>query len=106
MDKFEIADIDQQHAVSGKGYLEFFSVPDVSLGLYVLEAGAVDTQTPHNEDEVYYILSGRAIIHVGGEDREVQPGSIVFVAKHVEHRFHSITDQLRTLVFFAPAHTG
>lgn len=106
MDLFDIADIDHQHAVSGKGYLEFFSVPDLSLGLYVLEVGAVDTQTPHDEDEVYYILSGRATIHVGGEDRQVQPGSIVFVAKHVEHRLHSITEQLRTLVFFAPAHTG
>jgi quercetin dioxygenase-like cupin family protein len=40
---------------------------------------------------------------VGEEDRGVQAGSIVYVAKNVKHRFHSIEEELRLLVFFAPA---
>jgi mannose-6-phosphate isomerase-like protein (cupin superfamily) len=73
------------------------------MGLYVLKAGATDPQKLHNEDEVYYILSGRGIIYVAGEDRAVQTGSSVFVKAHDEHRFHSITEDLQILVFFAPA---
>jgi quercetin dioxygenase-like cupin family protein len=33
----------------------------------------------------------------------VSEGSVVFVAAEVEHRFHSITEDLVVLVFFAPA---
>jgi mannose-6-phosphate isomerase-like protein (cupin superfamily) len=77
----------------------------MSLGLYVLPAGGVDPQQPHNEDEVYYIVSGQGQIDVADETRPVQPGSIVFVAAHVPHKFHSITEELKILVFFAPAET-
>ena len=42
----------------------------------------------HQQDEIYYVIAGRAQIRVDGEDRAVQAGSIVFVAKHVEHGFH------------------
>ena len=49
------------------------------------------------------MVSGRAQIKVADEDRAVQAGSIVYVAKNVEHRFHSIEEELTVLVFFAPA---
>jgi mannose-6-phosphate isomerase-like protein (cupin superfamily) len=75
----------------------------MSLGLYALPAGGTDPQQPHAEDEVYYIISGQGAIRVGNEDRAVGPGSVVFVAAKVEHRFHSITEDLQILVFFAPA---
>jgi mannose-6-phosphate isomerase-like protein (cupin superfamily) len=75
----------------------------MSVGLYVLPAGGVDGQKPHTEDEVYYVLSGRGTIMVGGEDRPVRAGSTVFVGANVEHRFHSIEEELVLLVFFAPA---
>ena len=44
-----------------------------------------------------------AQIRVGDEDRSVDRGSIVFVAAHVPHRFHTIEEDLIVLVFFAPA---
>lgn len=103
MTAFEISDLISERANSGKRYLEFLRVPTMSLGVYTLPAGDVDPQSPHTEDEAYYILSGRGQIFVGGEDRPVQPGSVVFVAAGVEHRFHSIAEELQILVFFAPA---
>jgi mannose-6-phosphate isomerase-like protein (cupin superfamily) len=44
-----------------------------------------------------------AKIKVANEDRAVQAGSVVYVAKKLEHRFHSIEEDLTVLVFFAPA---
>ncbi len=102
---FETNDLLQQRADSGKLYLEFLRVPSMSMGMYTLAAGAVDPQQPHNEDEVYYIVSGRGQIYVAGENRPVQAGSIVFVAAHDVHYFHSIEAALDILVFFAPAET-
>ena len=103
MQAYELADLISQRANSNKIYLEFLKIPDLSMGLYVLAAGGADPQSPHTEDEVYYVVSGKAQILVAEENREVQAGSIVYVAKNVAHRFHSIEEDLTVLVFFAPA---
>lgn len=103
MQAFELTDLISQQKDSNKLYLEFLKVPDLSMGLYVLPAGGTDPQSPHTEDEVYYVVSGRATIHVSDEDRDVGAGSIVYVAKNVEHSFHSIEEELKVIVFFAPA---
>jgi mannose-6-phosphate isomerase-like protein (cupin superfamily) len=103
MDAFELSDLLGQQAALGRPYLEFLRVPDLSLGLYVLAAGGVDSQQPHTEPEAYYVISGAGVVTVGDEDRPVGPGAIIFVDAHVPHRFHSITSQLTLLVVFGPA---
>jgi mannose-6-phosphate isomerase-like protein (cupin superfamily) len=103
MQAYELAQLISQRESSNKLYLEFLNVPDLSMGLYVLPAGGTDPQSPHTEDEVYYVVSGRAKILVANEDRDVQAGSIVYVAKNLAHHFHSIEEDLTLLVFFAPA---
>jgi len=103
MEAYELSQLIDQRKQSGKLYLEFLRHPSMSLGLYVLPAGGVDPQQPHSEYEVYYVVSGRGLIRVDGEDQWVGPGTTVFVAAGVEHRFHSIVEELTVLVFFAPA---
>jgi mannose-6-phosphate isomerase-like protein (cupin superfamily) len=103
MDAWELADLEATRAGSDRLYHEFLSVPDLSGGLYVLDAGATDPQSPHTEDELYVVMSGRARIFVGGEIRPVTAGSVVFVAANVEHRFIDIEERLVILVVFGPA---
>lgn len=103
MQAFELNQLISQRADSNNLYLEFLKVPDLSVGLYVLPAGGTDPQSPHTEDEVYYVVSGRAQILVAEESQPVRAGSIVFVEKNIAHRFHSIEEDLTVLVFFAPA---
>ena len=102
MEAFELSQILNQRADSQKAYLEFLRVPSMSLGVYVLPAGGVDPQKPHTEDEIYYVVSGRGTVIVGDEERPVEPGSVIFVAAGVDHRFHNIYEELSLLVFFAP----
>jgi mannose-6-phosphate isomerase-like protein (cupin superfamily) len=103
MDAFEVADLAAEQAATGRPYLEFLTVRDLSVGLYVLAAGQPDLQQPHTEDEIYYVVAGRARITVGDEIRDVRPGSIVFVGTGVAHHFHDITEDLTLLVAFGPA---
>lgn len=103
MQAFELAELTEQRKQANKLYLEFLKVPDLSVGLYELPAGGADPQLPHTEDEVYYVVKGQAMIRVENEDRAVRAGSVVYVANNVEHRFHSIQQDLSILVFFAPA---
>jgi mannose-6-phosphate isomerase-like protein (cupin superfamily) len=103
MDAWELDDLEAARVASGRLYHEFISVPDLSGGLYVLEAGATDPQSPHTEDELYIVMSGRATVMVGGEVRPITAGSVVFVAAGVEHKFRDIEERLVLLVMFGPA---
>jgi quercetin dioxygenase-like cupin family protein len=97
--------IEEQRTESSRPYREFLRVPAMSAGFYVLPAGATDHQKPHREDEIYYVLRGRARFQAGPEDKEVSAGSMIFVAAEIGHRFYDISEELAVLVFFAPAET-
>jgi len=100
---FEIAELEKQRGQLGKTYFEFLRVPAMSAGVYTLPAGGTDRQKPHREDEMYYVVRGRARMRAGSEEQSVSPGSVIFVAAEVEHCFYDIEEELVVLVFFAPA---
>jgi len=95
--------LEESQKKSGKRYFEFLRVPAMSAGIYTLKAGATDPQSPHREDELYYVVRGRARMKAGNEDHAVAPGAVIFIAAGVEHRFYDIEEELSVLVFFAPA---
>ncbi len=105
MSKLRVMDLPrlvEEHERRGDLWTEFFRVPAMSLGIYTLPAGGEDAQTPHMEDEIYYVVKGRGKIRVEGETRPVGPGSVVFVAARAKHRFEEIREDLTLLVLFAP----
>ena len=102
MQSFELAKLATQGAKSNRAWLEFLRVPTLSAGIYHLKAGQEDLQQPHTEDEVYYIISGKASFRAGTEQLAVGPGSVLFVERNLEHRFLDIREDLTALVFFAP----
>ena len=97
---FEIAELITQQKERGEFWYEFLRVPRLYCGLYVLPAGTKDPQQPHADDEVYYVVKGRGVIQVEGDDMPLQEGSVAYVAAGAEHHFHSITEDLTLLVFF------
>lgn len=82
-------------------YLEFLNVPALNCGIYSLAAGSTDMQAPHDEDEVYLVLSGKARMHLGNEDRDIGPGSLLYVGATTEHSFFEIEEDMTLLVMFA-----
>lgn len=100
---YEITELGEQCRQRNKIYLEFLRVPSMSAGVYVLAPGATDPQKPHNEDELYYVVRGRARMQIGAEQREVSTGSVIFVEAQQAHHFFDVTEELVVLVFFAPA---
>jgi mannose-6-phosphate isomerase-like protein (cupin superfamily) len=102
---WQLSPLEEQRAQSGKAYLEFLRLSAMSAGLYVLPVGGTDSQSPHQEDEMYYVVRGKARMRVGAESQPVGAGSVIFVEARIEHRFYEITEELVVLVFFAPAET-
>ena len=83
-------------------YLEFFRTAGFSAGLYRLLGGAEDRQKPHREDELYWVLEGKAQFEAEGKRRPVQSGTVLSVPASVPHRFVDIEKDLLVLVLFAP----
>ncbi len=103
-DGWEVVDVNEvKKRLKGEAveYLEFLNVPTLSCGLYHLAAGSKDMQAPHDEDEVYFVLEGKARMHLGEEEREVTPGSLLYVKAATEHDFFEIEEDMLLLVLFA-----
>lgn len=102
MKAFRLDELEVERAVNDGAYLQFLREKSMSVGLYALDAGSTDPQQPHRQDEVYFVVSGRAAITVGPDTTEVARGSVVFVPAGTPHRFHHISEDLRVLVVFSP----
>lgn len=101
---FDVEAILRDRETRNVPFHEFLSVPKLSMGVYKLAAGADDPQMPHAEDEIYYVLEGKAHIRIHHEVRPIKSGSIIYVQAKAPHRFIDIEEDLTVLVFFAPAH--
>jgi mannose-6-phosphate isomerase-like protein (cupin superfamily) len=99
----ELDDVIAQARSASDGYAgEVLRSDLLSVGLYIVAAGGTDDQTPHDEDEVYYAVRGRAKLRVGAEDHPVKPGTLLFVPALAVHFFHEIEEELILVVFWAP----
>jgi mannose-6-phosphate isomerase-like protein (cupin superfamily) len=103
---FEMRDLLIRRIQSRDDYLEFLKIPALNAGVYELTTGADDPQTPHDEDELYYVVAGRATFQVPGDERVVRPGSVIYVRAEVPHKFVKIEEDLRLLVFFSSWRKG
>ena len=86
-------------------WVEHLRVPAMSLGTYCIRAGGTDDQEPHEQDEVYVVICGRAGFESGGRRVDVGPGSTLFVPALEVHRFLDVTEDLTLVVVFAPEET-
>lgn len=98
---FHIATEIEQLNLSEAPYREFLRVPSMSCGVYKLPAGSEDLQAPHDEDEVYFVVSGRGRLRVDGQEHEIGRGSILYVQATAEHSFFQVEEDITLLVFFA-----
>jgi mannose-6-phosphate isomerase-like protein (cupin superfamily) len=65
----------------------------------VLAAPEPDRQQPHEDDEVYVVLSGRGTLEVEGKQTPLEEGQAIFVPAHADHRFTGY-EGLSVLVIF------
>ncbi|NWG36999.1 MAG: cupin domain-containing protein [Nitrososphaera sp.] len=66
-----------------------------------MRPGEEDTQTPHDSDELYYVVEGSGFLEAGSERRAVKKGSVVFVPARMPHHFYGNKELLVVLYMFA-----
>lgn len=85
-------------------------IPDGRRSAEILKNGSLevrwyaprgsDPQTPHDRDEVYVVVSGRAAFVRGAERVAVATGDLLFVPAGLEHRFEELSADFATWVMF------
>jgi quercetin dioxygenase-like cupin family protein len=98
---FDLSEIRSRLRGNGVEYLELLNVPALNCGIYFLPAGSTDMQAPHDDDEVYLVLSGRARMRLDDEDRAVESGSLLYISASTQHAFFEIEEDMTLLVMFA-----
>ena len=78
----------------------FINKENLAAGILRLEPGEIDTQEPHESDEIYYVVRGDGFLNIDGKDYPVSEGMSYYVAKNIPHNFHGNKKELVVLYFF------
>lgn len=79
----------------------FINKPNIAAGVLSLDPGEDDTQTPHDSDELYYIIKGNGFLKINNSNYSVEEGTAYYVQKNVPHKFFGNNIQLIALYFFS-----
>jgi mannose-6-phosphate isomerase-like protein (cupin superfamily) len=73
----------------------------LELGCYAPRGS--DPQQPHEQDEVYIVLSGHGLFELEGKTRPFETGEALFVPAGARHRFVDFSDDFAAwVVFYGP----
>ena len=79
----------------------------LSANLYRLPPGEISKRDIHAQEEMYYVVSGKARLVMGEETFHVERGMVVFIPANCWHQSTSLGDEdLRYLCVFAPPPSG
>ena len=85
---------------SNSYFSTFINKNSLATGILILQSDEEDTQTPHDNDEVYFIISGNGFLKINNKDYKVSKNKLFFVEKNMKHFFYGNTRELRVLYFF------
>jgi mannose-6-phosphate isomerase-like protein (cupin superfamily) len=75
-----------------------------TMRLKVYAPRGADPQTPHDQDELYFVARGRGYFVHGDERVEFSVGDALFARAGTPHRFESFSNDLVVwVVFYGPA---
>ena len=76
---FAVREVQERLEAANGGYEIVHRSPRLEIGVYVLVAPEADTQQPHEDDEVYVVLSGRGALEVEGNSFSFAEGFSLMV---------------------------
>ena len=86
----------------GERFVEAFAHGTLVVELYAPRGD--DPQTPHDRDEIYFVVSGSGEFAAAGKRSHFAAGDALFVAARVQHRFENFSpDFAAWVVFYGPA---
>jgi mannose-6-phosphate isomerase-like protein (cupin superfamily) len=100
---FQLSELLAKVAPGSVRFHEFLRTPSLSCSVYHIPAGSKEMETAHEEDELYFVLEGKAQLRVEDEDHSVEKGTLMYVHAACDHTFFNIEEDLTVLAFFGAA---
>jgi mannose-6-phosphate isomerase-like protein (cupin superfamily) len=87
--------------LDNSGFLSFFDLQHLQVGILRLKPDELDTQEPHSLDEIYLVLEGDGFIEIGKKAYTIKKDLFIFVPAEVRHRFYGNTKEILVIYFFS-----
>jgi mannose-6-phosphate isomerase-like protein (cupin superfamily) len=98
MEKISVKEAINKLEASGDRSIRLFSQGGLEVKVY--SPIVIDTQNPHDRDEIYLVISGHGRFFCSGTDQAFEAGDCLFVEAGAEHRFVDFSPDFVTWVFF------
>ena len=93
--------LEENRKTGAKPYEVMLRHGSMHVGLYAPHGS--DPQQPHQQDEIYVVMSGQGRFIRGAEQQAFAPGDVLFVPAGSEHRFIDFTEHFHAwVVFYGP----
>jgi Mannose-6-phosphate isomerase len=83
-----------------KGVWDIETMKHGSMSLILFAPKKKDYQTPHDQDEVYFVIEGSGCLRVEQNRFDFKAGDALFVKAGEEHRFIRMSDDLKVWALF------
>jgi len=97
---YQLAELLQRIDRGGVRLQEVLRTPSLSCAIYHLPAGSREMASAHEEDELYFVLEGRARLRIDDEEHAVEQGTLLYVQAACDHSFFDIEEDLTVIAFF------
>ena len=83
-------------------YKHLFKLPKIAMShVSVKPGGQVPSHVHDNEEQTYWIISGKGKIRLGNEEYDVKGGQAVYIPLGTEHTIKNTGEEPLEYVFFA-----
>ena len=98
----EIWEENEQERPDEKILIKRDEAETIELGYISVDSGAAHKEGFHeDEEEIYVVLKGRAILRIGNEEKEVSEGSVAYVPRNTKHNMICISEEKLEYLYFA-----
>jgi quercetin dioxygenase-like cupin family protein len=99
---FPTADECARHTIFPGVNITTCAADKMMLSLAVLEPLAVVEEHSHPHEQVGMVVEGRAVFHIGGEEKTLGPGDMYRIPGNVRHRVAALEARVKALDIFFP----
>jgi mannose-6-phosphate isomerase-like protein (cupin superfamily) len=79
--EFNLKDNLEKIQKSNSYFHTFINKDNLAAGVLILKSGEEDTQEPHENEQVYFVLSGNGYLKIKNKNYKVSKEKLFFVAK-------------------------
>jgi quercetin dioxygenase-like cupin family protein len=91
-----------QHTIFPGVTIKTCAAANMMMSLATFEPHSVVEEHSHPHEQVGMVLEGRAVFHIGGEEKTLQAGDIFRIPGHVKHRVVALDQPVKALDIFYP----